>query len=66
MKKSLANLLKVKSLVTISTTLVFCILLLLGHPIPEAFQTIYLVIISFYFGTQTQKKANGIDTNEQV
>lgn len=64
MKKSLANLLKVKSLVTISTTLVFCILLLLDHPILEAFQTIYLVIISFYFGTQTQKKANGIDTNE--
>lgn len=55
MKESLLNLLKVKSLITIFTTLVFCFLLLTGKSIPQEFQLIYCNIIAFYFGTQVNK-----------
>lgn len=51
----LMNLLKIKSIVTILLTIVFCVLALRGVIDGEQFRTVFIVIIGFYFGTQTQK-----------
>ena len=53
--KRLANILTIKSLVTLITTVCFAILTLRGD-IPQDFMTIYSVIIAFYFGTQAVKE----------
>lgn len=58
----LANLLTVKSLVTLILTVVFAILAA-THQIAQDFMTIYAVIIAFYFGTQSQRSA-GSETPE--
>ena len=63
LKTALMNLLKVKSLVTLATTIVFCALLLTGAAISQEFMMIYTVIIAFYFGTQTQKNKDGVDND---
>lgn len=55
LKKRLSKLLCIKSLVTLAITLLFFILAMKGV-IPEEVNTIYLIIIGFYFGTQTMKK----------
>lgn len=52
--KRLDTLLSVKSLVTLVLTAVFAVMALRGD-ISQDFMTIYAVIISFYFGTQSQK-----------
>lgn len=52
--KRIANLLTVKSIVTVVSTVVFAYLCLTGTPNQE-FMTIYMTIIAFYFGTQTEK-----------
>ena len=57
MKAKLAKLIDVKSIVTLLLTVVFCVLCLIGT-LPTEFLTIYTVIIGFYFGTQSQKKAD--------
>ena len=54
MKDRLAKLIDVKSIVTILLTLLFCILAICGKVSQEVL-TIYTVVISFYFGTQTNK-----------
>lgn len=54
MKKRLANLLSVKSLVTLVLTSVFAYMAV-TEKISQDFMTIYAVIIAFYFGTQSQK-----------
>lgn len=56
MKQALTNLLKIKSLVTVITTLAFVVLLFTKEAIPQEFTVIYTSIISFYFGVQTTKK----------
>jgi hypothetical protein len=56
--KNLANLLKVKTIITILLTIVFCILSLTGVIAAELFMTVFTVVIAFYFGTQAQKKAD--------
>ena len=60
--KRVANLLSVKSLVTLVLTGVFAWMAVKGT-ISQDFMTIYAVIIAFYFGTQSQKVQ---DTVEQV
>ena len=50
----LAQLLSVKSIVTIALTVVFAYMACTGT-ISQDFMTIYAVIIAFYFGTQSQK-----------
>ena len=50
--KRLANLLTVKSIVTISLTVVFAVLALRGAISGTEFLTIFTVVIGFYFGTQ--------------
>lgn len=55
LKKRLANLASVKSLVTLALTAVFSVLALRGDVTGQDFLTIFLMVISFYFGTQSQK-----------
>ena len=60
MKNAFMNLLKIKSLVTLFISIVFCYLAIIGKVTGEQFLTIFTVIISFYFGTQYQKNiSNG-------
>mgnify|MGYP004464692979 FL=1 len=58
--KRLANLISVKSLVTLVLTGVFAYMAVTGN-ISQDFMTIYAVIIAFYFGTQSQKTQDVID-----
>lgn len=59
-RKRLANLMSVKSLVTLVLTGVFAYMAVTGN-ISQDFMTIYAVIIAFYFGTQSQKTQDVID-----
>lgn len=52
LKKRLANLLTVKSIVTIALTIVFAVLAMRGTISGTEFLTIFTVVIGFYFGTQ--------------
>lgn len=63
MKARLSKLLTVKSIVTISLTLVFCILSLRGDLEAQYFLSIFTTVIAFYFGTQAEKKDT---TTEEV
>lgn len=55
----LANLLSVKSLVTIALTVTFCVLTI-QDKIPENFMNVYTMVVTFYF----VKQLNGESTNE--
>lgn len=57
MKNKLAKLIDVKSIVTLVLTAVFAALSLTDKLSPEQFQTVFTVVISFYFGTQYQKNS---------
>ena len=52
------KLLTVKSLVTLTLTVIFAVLAISGT-VSQDFMTIYAVIISFYFGTQHEKSGEG-------
>ena len=56
MKDQIKKLLKVKSLVTLSLTVLFIILALYGTITGEQVLNIFTVIIAFYFGTQVNRK----------
>ena len=56
LKKRLANLLTVKSIVTVALTAVFSVLALRGTISGSEFLTIFTVVIGFYFGTQRAKE----------
>lgn len=58
--KRLANLMSVKSIVTLILTGVFAYMAVTGT-ISQDFMTIYAVIIAFYFGTQSQKVQEAIE-----
>ena len=51
-KKRLGNLLTVKSLVTITLTVIFAVLALRETISGSEFLTIFTTVIAFYFGTQ--------------
>lgn len=57
LKKRLANLLCVKSIVTVVLTFVFAYMTVTGGVSAEQFLTVFTVVIAFYFGVQTEKKA---------
>ena len=61
MRNRLEKLLTIKSIVTLTMTLVFCVLSLRGIVTGSQFLTIFTTVIAFYFGTQTakQEKAEG-------
>ena len=58
LQKRLANLLTIKSLVTLTLTGVFAYLTGSGRVSAEEFLTVFTVVIAFYFGTQAEKSAN--------
>lgn len=64
MKKRLANLLSVKSLTTLTLTAVFSYMAVNGE-ISQDFMTVYAVVIAFYFGTQSQKQQDALDTGRE-
>ena len=55
-KKNLANLVKVKTIVTLAVIAVFCVLALRGGISADNVMIIVTAVISFYFGTQHEKK----------
>lgn len=59
--KRLANLVSVKSIVTIVLTVIFSVLALRGVITGSDFLTIFLMVISFYFGTQSQKVQEAVE-----
>jgi hypothetical protein len=59
--KRISNLMSVKSIVTLVLTGVFAYMAVTGN-ISQDFMTIYAVIIAFYFGTQSQKTQDVIDS----
>lgn len=48
--------LKVKTLVTLMLTAVFCAETIRGNVTGEQFLVIFTTVIAFYFGTQAEKK----------
>ena len=62
--KRAANLLSVKSLVTLVLTAVFAYMAV-TEKISQDFMTIYAVIIAFYFGTQSQKVQDAVDGEQK-
>ena len=59
MLKNLSNLIKVKTIVTLLLTGVFCYLSVVGKISEQLFMTVFTVVIAFYFGTQHEKKDGG-------
>jgi len=59
-KKRFANLMSVKSIVTLVLTAVFAYMAVIGS-ISQDFMTVYAVVIAFYFGTQSQKVQEAVD-----
>ena len=55
LKKNLANLVKVKTIVTTMLSVVFCILALKGIVSGSEFLTVFTTVIAFYFGTHVEK-----------
>lgn len=55
--KNLAALVKVKTIVTLVVIVVFAVLSLTGQLQAETVMTVVSMVVSFYFGTQTEKAA---------
>ena len=55
MKQNLANLIKVKTIVTLAVTGIFGYLALAGKITPDNVMVIVSMVVSFYFGTQHEK-----------
>ena len=56
MVSNLANLLKVKTIVTLVVLTVFSVLAFRGRIDPSEVMLVVSMVISFYFGTQHEKK----------
>ena len=59
MRERIAKLLAVKSIVTLVLVVVFSYLAVIGRIGGQEFLTVFSVVISFYFGTQYEKKNGG-------
>lgn len=55
--ENLANLIKVKTIVTLVVIAIFAVLSLRGDISPDNVMIIISMVVSFYFGTQAEKKA---------
>ena len=53
--ENLANLVKVKTIVTVVVSVVFAVLALRGSLSPDNVMIIISMVVSFYFGTQHEK-----------
>lgn len=58
MKEALVKLLKVKSIMTLMLTVVFCYLSIVSYIESKDFMEIFKMIVIFYFGTQAAKDNN--------
>lgn len=56
LKDKFAKLINVKSIISVIMTIVFCYLAIVGVIGAELFVPIFTTVISFYFGTQIEKK----------
>ena len=56
MKKNLANLIKVKTIVTLAVMIVFSVLALKGTISADNVMIIVSTVVAFYFGTQHERK----------
>lgn len=56
MKERLARLLTIKSLVTLTLTVVFAVVTLRGMVTTDQFLMIFTTVIAFYFGTQSGRR----------
>ena len=54
--ENLANLIKVKTIVTLVVSVVFAVLALRGTLSPDNVMIIISMVVSFYFGTQHEKQ----------
>ncbi len=52
----ITKLIDVKSIMTLTLTIVFAVLVLRGNVTNEQFMTIFTMIVGFYFGVQSAKK----------
>ena len=59
--KNFANLIKVKTIVTLVVMAVFAVLALRGDISPDNAMLVISMVISFYFGTVSEKKAGASD-----
>lgn len=55
--QKIVKLIDVKSIMTLTLTMVFSVLVLKGHVTNEQFMTIFTMIVGFYFGVQSAKKS---------
>ena len=60
-----AALLSVKSIVTVALTAVFAALALRGDVAGQDFMSVFLMVISFYFGTQSRKAQEAAEYAQQ-
>ena len=58
METRISKRLTIKSLVTMTLTIIFSFLAVTGKIPTRDYMTIYTVIISFYFGTQSEKNVS--------
>lgn len=63
-KEALVKLLKVKSLVTIALTITFSVLAFLGVITGEQVNNVFMIVVSFFFGSQVEKYANKVEKDE--
>jgi uncharacterized membrane protein len=56
MKNAIANLIKIKSLVTVAVIAVFAVLAFRGDIQPDNVMIIVSMVVSFYFGTQHERR----------
>ena len=61
MKNAIANLVKIKSLVTVAVIAVFAVLALRGDIQADNVMIIVSMVVSFYFGTQHERKCGVSD-----
>lgn len=57
--KNLADLIKVKTIVTLAVIAVFIVLALRGDVAAENVMVVVSTVVAFYFGTQHEKKDGG-------
>lgn len=64
MKKNLAALIKVKTIVTLVVIAVFAVLSLTNKLSPDVVMSVVTMVVAFYFGTQKEKIDNESNKGE--
>lgn len=64
MKKNLAALIKVKTIVTLVVIAVFAVLALTDKLSPDVVMSVVTMVVAFYFGTQKERQDNQSERSE--